>query len=151
MVDVLTRPNFPPYVCLLCGAGSGRKWFADLGLPIENYFNPVNNGACYVCDECWDGLSVTIAQKVQVLLVGTEPWQGRVEPTYDDTTDIEETNGSGPGIPDPSATGTDPVDAADDQDADRSDDEPESDDSDPESESVREFRGFFGGNPGGNP
>jgi hypothetical protein len=149
MVTVLDKPNFPPYVCVMCGAGNGRAWYADLGIPLDNYFNPVNNGAVYICNECWDGMALEVAKQSQVLVLGHQPWEGRVEPTYDDDEELEtltiKEGNDRSDVPDSSTAGDDPVDAGANQAPESDDDDSEPDDSDPESESVREFRGFFAG------
>jgi len=82
MALVLKKPNYPPYVCIVCGLGSGRKWFVDLQLAIDNYFNPVNDGAIYLCNECWDSILRAVGQQAQVLMLGQEPWESQVEITY---------------------------------------------------------------------
>lgn len=86
MAIVLQKPNFTPYVCMVCGVGDDRrKWYADLQITgIEFYLNPVNDGAVYLCNECWESLAVDIAKQAQTFLFGMESWaEGQyVEPTY---------------------------------------------------------------------
>jgi hypothetical protein len=84
MAIVLLKPNYPPYVCIVCGLGSSkdRKWFVDLQLAIDNYFNPVNDGAVYLCNQCWDGLNREVGHKAFTLMREEEPWEANLEITY---------------------------------------------------------------------
>lgn len=89
MALVLQKPNFSPYVCYVCGVNDERrKWYVDLQLPVEHYLNPVNDGAIYLCNECWESLAVSVAKQAQEFLFGLEPWSigEYVEPTYDNET-----------------------------------------------------------------
>ena len=170
---VMERPTFPPHVCLICGMGSYRKWFVDLQLPIDNYFNPVMDGACYLCNECWDSIAVETAKQAQILLLGTEPWKGAeyIEPTYDDSSDLisaqtmkdkldlvqlepapvgntGEENGTKSGLSAElslgGTKGTDISAPTDDRPTERNDTPPEPNNTDEQTEPVREFRNHFG-------
>lgn len=60
-VTLYEKPPFPPYVCVYCGVGElPRKWFIDIGLSLDHYFNPVNDGTPFICDECWNNLRVQV-------------------------------------------------------------------------------------------
>jgi len=84
MAIVLLKPNYPPYVCIVCGLGTrkDRKWFVDLQLAIDNYFNPVNDGAIYLCNECWDGLVRSVGHQAYTVMKEEEPWEASLEITY---------------------------------------------------------------------
>ena len=86
---ILERPNFPPYVCIQCGTGGGehRKWFVSLNLPLDNYFNPVNEGNVFYCNECWDSLVRDVSKDVQLFLLGHEAYVG-VPPTFENESQL---------------------------------------------------------------
>ena len=152
---VLQKPNYPPYVCIVCGVGERRKWFVDLQLPINHYFNPLSGGAVYLCSECWDSIAVETTKQAQVLLIGTEAWtgEGYVEPTYDNQDELisELTQKEKIDVVrlDPgelslgSSKRTDPSPTEDDRPTTTDSGTPESSDIDESTESVREFREHF--------
>lgn|SRR5215510_1398850 len=143
---ILEKPNFPPYVCITCGTGTGRKWFVSLDFPLDNYFNPLHDGIVFQCNECWESLATQVAKLAQTYLLGQEPWDSReyVEPQYENKAELVKEVNFGPGqtsgstdndsgSPEPSNpesnTSEQPTDDATD---------------DAESEPLSEFRGFFG-------
>lgn len=146
---ILEKPNYPPYVCITCGVGTGRKWFVSLDLRLDNYFNPMHDGIVFQCNECWESLATEVAKKAQLYLIGMEPWDSReyVEPAYEDKSELlKEVNFNGtlsraaiadttehnrspePSNPEPSSGDT-TVD---------------NDELDGETEPLSEFREFFG-------
>jgi hypothetical protein len=151
---VLPKPNFPPYVCVGCGVGTERKWFVDLQVPLDNYFNPVNDGAVWYCNECWEGITQEVAHMAQVLVLGQEPWQG-AEPTFneEDTPLILSTVGindydSGlddeSGVSDSGATGTNQESAGDSGSIEDVVPDLNADNDDTSSDGISEFNTFFG-------
>ena len=90
MVIILERPNFPPYVCLTCGVSTGRKWFVSLDWPLDTYFNPVNEGIIFQCNECWESLATTVAREAQRYMIGQDPWKegDYVAPSYDNEKEL---------------------------------------------------------------
>lgn len=86
---ILDRPNFPPYICIACGTGGGphRKWFLSLNLPLDNYFNPVNEGNVFYCNECWSNLVAEVSRDVQTFVIGHEAYIG-VPATFDNQDDL---------------------------------------------------------------
>lgn len=101
MVIILDKPNYPPYVCIRCGVGNGRDWYLLLDLPIDNYFNPVNNGQIFLCNECWLAAVQEASRIIQIFLVGHEAYKG-VEPTYENEDQLVLGLYDGPGVPDSS-------------------------------------------------
>lgn len=142
---VLDKPNFPPYVCIVCGMGTGRKWFVDLGLPLDNYFNPVNDGAVWYCNECWEGVTKDVAHQAQIFVLGQEPWQGEA-PTYESTEQLVLTTvgTDGPRVSNPGPTGTNQGITGHGDDAEATDPEPESDLDGNDDDGLSEFNTFFG-------
>jgi hypothetical protein len=142
---ILDKPNFPPYVCLTCGVGTGRKWFVDLALPLDNYFNPVNDGAVWYCNECWEGLTQAVAREAQIFVLGQEPWQGEA-PTYESEQELVLTTVgiNGPGISDSGTAGTNQSTTGNSEPATAAVTEPEPDSDDGNDGSLRDFKGFFG-------
>lgn len=151
MVNVLERPIFPPYQCLVCGVGNPneRKWFVDTQFNLDNLFNPQNHGSIYLCNECWDSLALDVAKTAQVFVLGQVPWEDGdyVTPTYDSTEELI-TDGPGtgtePGVSDSESTGTDTDTVDDDPDSEGGDSDTDADGNDDEADSVRDFRGLFG-------
>ena len=143
---ILERPNYPPYVCISCGNSTNKKWFVSLQLPLDTYFNPVNDGNVFYCNECWESLATVVAKAAQRFLIGKDPWESTdlVVPTYENEAQLlEEVNfgsrGDNPGITEHSRT------------TERSDPAPEPNntesvppDNNDETEPVLEFRNFFG-------
>ena len=158
---VLQRPIIHPHVCICCSIGDERRdWYVDLGLALDNHFNPLYDGAIYYCNLCWDDLVRRVGIEVQKFNpVGIEDTQ-----TYDNTEPLMETleikqetyndglprfAGTPEGLPDSDAAGTPDDSAVDDQSAESSDSQLEfgdsgtSESSDDEPE-LASFRGFFG-------
>lgn len=79
---VLQNPVFPPYVCIQCGVGQGRReWFVDLGFTIDQYFD-VDNKAIYLCNECYNGMLSDVGQLLLKFRQEHERWEGAETPTY---------------------------------------------------------------------
>jgi hypothetical protein len=160
MAIVLLKPNYPPYVCIVCGLGSSksRKWFVDLQLAIDNYFNPVNDGAVYMCNECWDGLVREVGHKAYTVMKEEEPWEASLEITYAaegellretalsgvGRTVVLEKENDGPGISSESPGELNFAVAGDDQPTENLDGESDADSDADESAPVQQFREFFG-------
>lgn len=150
---VLTKPNFPPYVCIQCGIGDERrKWYVDLQLHIDYYLNPVNDGAIYLCNECWESFVVDISKAAQQIMFEQEPWAGGefVQPTYEDESKIEVKSGTGSfsGV----AFRFEQDTKIDDRDTERDDQNPPDDSSSNEPEPSSDDSGvqsFFGGRTDG--
>jgi hypothetical protein len=147
---ILDRPNFPPYVCITCGVGTGRKWFVSLDFPLDNYFNPVNDGIIFQCNECWESLATTVAKQAQLYLIGTEPWvnEGFVEPTYDNETEVvEEVTFGGSISPVPEShsltSGDNKPDDSGNTEPSTSNQPTDTTTTDDDDEPVSEFRAFF--------
>lgn len=143
---ILEKPNFPPYVCITCGMGTGRKWFVSLDFPLDNYFNPLHDGIVFQCNECWESLATSVAKLAQVYIIGTMPWDSKeyVEPTYKNESELLKEVNFGPGTltgsttennrsPEPSNSEPSPSDSTVDDAVD-----------DDSAEPVREFRAIFG-------
>ena len=84
-VTLYEKPPFPPYVCISCGVGEKpRKWFIDIGLSLDYYFNPVNDGTVFFCDECFNNLKVQAERCVNNWVAENEAWDSpdRVAATY---------------------------------------------------------------------
>lgn len=159
MATVMLSPVYPPYCCIVCGVGGrNRKWFADLNLAIDNYFNPVNDGAIYVCNECWDGMVRAVGHQAQVLMLGQEPWDSRIEITYaeegelitsapvgilEPTQEEIEQEDNGPGISSEGSGELNFTTTGDDPTSTNITSEPDTDTT-TTTEPVREFREFFG-------
>lgn len=80
---VLENPTFPPYVCIQCGVGHGRReWFVDLGLALDHYFN-TDNAAVYLCNECYFDMVSEVGKLVQKFRKDHEKWNTEEEPSYD--------------------------------------------------------------------
>jgi hypothetical protein len=130
----------------VCGVGGTvRKWYVDLNLAIDNYFNPVNDGAVYLCNECWDEAVRAVGNQAQVFMLGQEPWQAPVEITYTDEDELllgEQDYGTG--LPSESPGDIDNSTTGDDQPTETIDSESDTDDNDDKSEPVQQFREFFG-------
>src|SRR5215510_9861305 len=145
---ILERPNFPPYVCISCGLGNNRGWFVSLNLPLDTYFNPVNEGNVFFCNECWENLVVDVSKAVHIFAQNHEPWYGGeyIKPQYENKKElVEEVSFGGtstsPTIHSPTTVGSEPEPESDDS-------EPESPVTDDEGEPVSEFRVFFGDGTG---
>lgn len=149
---ILEKPNFPPYVCITCGVGTGRKWFVQLDYPLDNYFNPVNEGQIFQCNECWEALATKVAKDVQVFMLGQEPWnEGEyVQPTYDNVTELKKEVSFG-GTTSKHPAGHDIKAELSNPKPTGSDSEPDTTDNDDETDAVREFRVFFDGGDNGEP
>ncbi|MET0785577.1 MAG: hypothetical protein ABWY25_02595 [Paenisporosarcina sp.] len=154
-VNVLNLPDFYPNVCIRCGIGSPQRiYYIDLGLNLDFYFNPKQEGNIYFCNECWESLVTSVSDKIQLHLHDTFPWQGQgyIKPTYDDTEVlIERRSETTRSLSDGTITTFNPITTIDDSVPNFGD--PDSDGSaetiepavlDDEDESVRDFRGFFG-------
>jgi len=163
MAIVMLKPVFPPYVCLVCGVGTTqRKWYVDLELPLDNYFNPVNDGAAYLCNECWDSLVRSVGSKAHTIMKEIAPWDESPEPTYtsDEEIVLEYTIGGQPeqpvgeinveeltfgsGISSEGTGESDSTTTGDDTNPETTNDEPNPDANPDDSQPVREFREFFG-------
>lgn len=84
-VTIREKPNFHPYVCIVCGVGGPpREWFVDIGIDLDNHFNPVIDGTVFFCNECWNSVQVNVARQIQVWRTDREAWKAEdsVEPTY---------------------------------------------------------------------
>lgn len=145
MVIFLEKPNFPPYVCITCGVGTGRKWFVSLDFPLDNYFNPVNEGIIFQCNECWESLATEVAKLAQRYMLGQDPWSSDdyVIPTYDNAADLIKEVSFGRSTH-PSITEHSGTTKLSDTEPTVSDTEPDTTDNDDEDDTVREFRVFFG-------
>ena len=155
------KPVFVPYVCIQCGLGEGRReWFLDLGFAIDHYFD-TNNQAIYLCNECYNNLTLEVGRLVSVFRKDHEKWEGE-EPTYhwfegQELNDIREPesgiqNTGNDGTPEES-TGAIASSDRNDQDTEPNDSEPEStdsgdadtiDDSDSDESDGKAFTAFFG-------
>lgn len=85
-VTLYEKPPFPPYVCVYCGVGdSPRKWFIDPGLSLDYYFNPVNDGTPFICNECWENLRVQVDRQITNYNFDKSGWDSpdRVAASYD--------------------------------------------------------------------
>ena len=145
---ILEKPNFPPYVCITCGVGTGKKWFVQLDYPLDNYFNPVNEGQIFQCNDCWESLATDVAREVQRFMLGQDPWASGdyVEPTYDNVVElVKEVEFSGPRSSHPSASKHSSTAELSNPEPTGSNPEPDATDTDESDESVREFRVFFDG------
>jgi len=147
MVIILERPNFPPYICITCGMSTGRKWFVQIDYPLDTYFNPVNEGQIFHCNECWESLATDVANAAQVFMLGQKPWEDAnyVKPSYDNVVQLVKEVDFGARNTHPSFTGngrpaelSNPEPTSGDSTTDTDSVAPEDD------ESVREFRVFFG-------
>jgi hypothetical protein len=154
---ILEKPNFPPYVCITCGVGGGRRWFVSLNdFPLDNYFNPLHDGVIFQCNECWESLATRVAKEAQVYLLGVEPWNTGeyVEPKYENKSAlIEETSfGRISDKPTPELSGVSTIHSGttepDNPVPDSSESQPSTTDDDADAGPVSEFRVFFGGDDG---
>lgn len=84
---ILEKPNFPPYVCIVCSMSTGKKWFVSMDLELEQYFNPLNDGRIFYCNECWDNMVSDTTHAVSTFLIGHEAYVGE-EPTFDNTAEL---------------------------------------------------------------
>ena len=149
-VTVMAKPTFNPYVCVNCGVGGPpRLWFIEFGINLDLYFNPVNEGNVYYCNECWEDLARQVAKNIQIFLHDTMPWTGNgfIRPTYQKKEELIESR-----IYDYPIATIDPITTRHDQESDRDAPRSESADSTSESSSVTgedsdvlEFRDFFSG------
>ena len=81
-ITIHERPIFVPYVCIQCGLGGApRTWFVDLGFAIDHYFNTGNN-AIYLCNECYNNLTVSVGRVLQQFMKEREAWRGEEQPSY---------------------------------------------------------------------
>lgn len=147
MTIILDKPNFPPYVCVQCGMSQDRKWFVSLALPLDHYFNPVNEGNIFFCNSCWESLATSVAKEAQRFLIGQDPWEG-VKPTYENKTNLVEGVEFGTRKAHLSLAVDDRPAEPSDTVSEHNDPEPESTDTDAETEPLREFRIFFDGGDG---
>lgn len=126
---IANNPDYPPHVCIICGLSNNRRWFVNLDVNLDRYYNPIQEGQLWFCDECWTNLVTDTARHAQAFMEGK---------------DLTENNGSGKSI-----TDTEPVDSGPDtnnSDTESNDPESESDVGVPEPASgFKEFRGFFSG------
>lgn len=84
-VTLHLQPPFFPKVCIRCGCGTGqREFFVDLGINLTGYFNPMNEGDIYYCDQCVRNLVVDINRLLAKREAETAPWVGvnRADVTY---------------------------------------------------------------------
>jgi hypothetical protein len=157
-VIILEKPNFPPYVCIVCWVGDDRRrWYIDTQFALDHYFNPVNDGAVYVCNECWDSLVREVASQLQKMTFSEPSYEG-IPATYNNQSPLltEVTVGTRPEptgddertVSDSPDEGSNNSPATDDQlveslsfDSDNSTDDDEDSD-------VRKLRGFFGASTG---
>lgn len=80
--NVMQNPVFPPYVCIQCGVGSGRReWFIDLGFTVDQYFD-VDNYAIYLCNECYNAMTRDVSILLQRFRQSHERWDGGESPSY---------------------------------------------------------------------
>jgi hypothetical protein len=84
---ILEKPNFPPYVCIICNMSTGKKWFVSMDINLEQYFNPLNDGRVFYCNECWDNMVTDTTRAVQTFLIGHEAYVGE-EPTFDNPAEL---------------------------------------------------------------
>lgn len=149
---ILEKPNFPPYICISCGMGSGRKWFVSLNLPLDNFFNPVNEGNIFYCNDCWESLATSVAKSAQKFLIGHEPWTNDdyVQPEYEDKNELVEEVEFGTGSVNTSITIHSGATAPSEPESKPNNTESEPTVTDGESEPVSEFRVFFGDDTGGD-
>lgn len=147
MVIILERPNYPPYVCIVCSHSTGRRWFVSLDLPLDHYFNPVNDGNVFYCNECWEDLATRVAKDAQTFLLGHEPWFGDeyVKPVYENETELVEEVAFGTGTSNSSITEYSITTTGSEPEPKPNDPELEPTTTDAETEPVSEFRVFFGG------
>lgn len=94
-VQLWPAPHYHPYVCIRCGCGAGqRTYFIDLGLNLSGYFNPMNEGSIYYCDQCASNLIGDINREVAKWHHDHSPWDSpdRVEASYtwQDSIDVSE-------------------------------------------------------------
>ena len=172
MVRPLTiheKPIFVPYVCIQCGLGEGRReWFLDLGFAIDNYFS-VDNQAIYLCNECYNDMTLTVGRLIQTFRQDHEKWNSEEIPTYSwandnmeveeevNSSDVRESEPIGPDAVPPGYVdlneGTDSSTDGNDQDSESDDPEPELtdsgdaesiDDSDTDESDRQTFTAFFG-------
>ena len=148
-VTLSEKPPFNPYVCIQCGVGQEpRKWFLDLGFSLDYYFNPVNEGTVYICDECWSSLIVSVDNCIKNYKIEHEAWDSpdRVLPTYEwqKKNDVR-------GRELPAAEGDSTVSEGDNSGTESNDSEPEpsttdsSDSTDePDDAAKQAFTAFFG-------
>ena len=131
--QVMQRPIFTPYVCIQCGVGEGRReWFVDLGLPIDQYFN-MDNHAIYLCNECYNGMTLDIGRLIVQFRHDHEKWEGGETITYtlfkESQDDVRESESGEQN----SGVGEDQlVDATTTSSSDRDDQDTEPNDSEPE-------------------
>ena len=114
----------------MCGKQSDREWFVDLGIHLDLHFNPLYEGAVYLCDVCWRGMKHEVEDSVNNYLEGKASGPNTIPSGELTETDRDPEQLVGESEPDNS----EPVDgdntiAADDSSS---------------SESVEAFRGFFG-------
>jgi len=154
-VIILSKPNFPPYVCISCGVADGRQWFVSLDLALDHYFNPLHAGAVFFCNLCWEDVATKVAKEAQIFMAGQEPWAvgEYVEPSYDNSKDVVKEVSFGPksGSSDPVLTNPDFIPPIDSGSSEPSNPEPSTSDQpadnanlDESTEPVSEFREFFG-------
>jgi hypothetical protein len=84
-VQLWPAPHYHPFACIRCGLGNGqREYFIDLGLNLSGYFNPMNEGSIYYCNECVSNLIGDINREVAKWHHDHSPWDSpdRVEASY---------------------------------------------------------------------
>lgn len=104
-------PHYFPNVCIRCGCGTGqREYFIDLGISLVGYFNPMQEGNIYYCDQCVPGLITDINREISKWNKEHSPWDSsdREEATYtwQEELEIELTGDFGTGSTD--SEGDDP-------------------------------------------
>jgi len=134
MTIVMKKPTYPPYVCIVCGLGDKpRKWFVDLEFQLDTHFNPVLNGAVYLCNECWVNLVETVGREIERSKLddngtGTDEGRLHIQPnaeSYSDPTINSNTTERSNSTPSPSDSVSESDVAIEDK-------------------SLSAFRGFFG-------
>jgi hypothetical protein len=66
---------------------TGKKWFVSLDINLDQYFNPLNDGRIFYCNECWDNMVTDVTHSVQTFLIGHEAYVGE-EPTFDNPAEL---------------------------------------------------------------
>jgi len=125
---VVENPTFHPYSCIQCGVNYNRKWYVDLGLRLENAFQPLFAGNVYFCNECWWNVVEEVERSVEKYL---EERGETSEPGILDDFDRE---------PEQLIESSE----RDDPEPEPSDNTTATDDSNEQTDPVGEFVGFFG-------
>jgi len=133
---IMEKPVMTPYVCIQCGLGAGaREWFVDLGFTVDQYFD-VNNQAIYLCNECYNAMTLDIGRLVRTFRRDHEKFSVTETPTYtwmEQQNDVRESESGDKdsGVADDEFINAtdDPSTSGDNQDTEPDDSEPESTDS----------------------